>query len=265
MNIFAPLFFASIGLSINFAANFNFPLILAVFTLACLGKILGCTIGARMGGMQNNESLAVGFGMNSRGAMEIILGLLALQYGVIQEQLFVALVIMAIGTTMISGPMMEWILREKKPLSLKTLLEPETFIHALEGATRQEIIMELSRKAALATGIEDIRIYKEVWAREEIMGTALGSNIAVPHARLIEVKNPVVVAGICHEGIDFNAVDGEPARLIFLILTPARDQGAQLQILSDIATTFRDAETRHDAIHAEDYEEFMQALDRQTV
>ncbi|MBA3704747.1 MAG: cation:proton antiporter, partial [Bacteroidetes bacterium] len=59
-----------------------------------------------MGGMTKRESLAVGFGLNARGAMEIILGTLALSAGLIDEKMFVALVVMALLTSMISGPLM---------------------------------------------------------------------------------------------------------------------------------------------------------------
>jgi len=260
MNIFAPLFFAFIGLRINFATNFNLPLVLVVFILACAGKILGCSLGARWGGLSGKESLAIGFGMNARGAMEIILGLLALKYGVIHENLFVALVVMAIGTTMISGPVMEWIIREKKPLKLKHLIKPSGFKADLVSSNRSDVIMELAELAAKETGIETERLFKEVWNREKIMGTALGGGIAVPHARLIEVRTPVVILGRSENGIDFDAIDGAPAKLIFLILTPTRDQGAQLQILADIARVFTNQKARTTAFQSRDYTSFMNSI-----
>ncbi len=106
-NFFAPLFFVSIGLKVNFIENFN-PLIVAiVLVLAFVGKVLGATLGARLGGMTRNHSLAVGFGMNARGAMEIILGTLALNAGLISKPIFVALVIMALITSLTSGPIMK--------------------------------------------------------------------------------------------------------------------------------------------------------------
>lgn len=109
--IFAPVFFASIGLKLNFLIHFDFPLVVTVLTIACVCKLAGGTMGARWGGMPLREAWAVGFAMNSRGAMEIILGLLALEAGVIEQQLFVALVTMAIVTSMISGPAIRLILR----------------------------------------------------------------------------------------------------------------------------------------------------------
>jgi Kef-type K+ transport system membrane component KefB len=110
-NIFAPLFFVSIGLRVNFIANFDAVLTLVVIAIAFTGKIVGSGMGARLGGFTWRESLAVGFGMNARGAMEIILGLIALENNLINEKVFVSLVIMALVTSMTSGPLMKWILK----------------------------------------------------------------------------------------------------------------------------------------------------------
>lgn len=108
-NIFAPLFFVSIGLKVDFVGNFNLNISLIILAIAIVGKVAGASIGARLGGFTARESLAVGFGLNSRGAMEIILGTLALQAKLINEQIFVALVVMALTTSLMSGPMLKWV------------------------------------------------------------------------------------------------------------------------------------------------------------
>jgi Kef-type K+ transport system membrane component KefB len=110
-NIFAPLFFVNIGLKVDFLTNFNLPLTVLLLVLAFMGKLIGCSISTRISGFTWRESLAVGFGMNARGAMEIILASLALQAGLIHENLFVSLVIMALVTSMIGGPAMKWLLK----------------------------------------------------------------------------------------------------------------------------------------------------------
>jgi Kef-type K+ transport system membrane component KefB len=107
MSFFAPLYFVSIGLRANFATNFDLPLVLLVLIVACVGKIGGAGLGARLGGMNLRESVAVGFGMNARGAMEIILASVALEAGLIDKRVFVALVIMALITSMLVGPVMK--------------------------------------------------------------------------------------------------------------------------------------------------------------
>ncbi|MBX2897583.1 MAG: cation:proton antiporter [Cyclobacteriaceae bacterium] len=111
-NIFAPLFFVAIGLKVNFVENFDLALTLAIIAIAFAGKIIGSGLGTRLGGFGWRESMAAAFGMNARGAMEIILGLVALENGLINEKVFVSLVIMALVTSMSSGPLMKWMLRK---------------------------------------------------------------------------------------------------------------------------------------------------------
>lgn len=107
-NIFAPLFFVSLGLKVDFVNNFDPVLVTVVLVIAVFCKLFGASLGAYMGGLTKRESLAVGFGLNARGAMEIILGTLALNAGLIDEKMFVALVVMALITSIISGPMMRY-------------------------------------------------------------------------------------------------------------------------------------------------------------
>ncbi len=114
-NIFSPLFFVSIGLHVNFVQNFNPLLVGFVLILASVGKIAGSGLGAYFGGYSTRNALAIGFGMNARGAMEIILGIVALQFGLINEQLFVALVVMALVTSISSGPLMKLFYKNEEP------------------------------------------------------------------------------------------------------------------------------------------------------
>ena len=106
-NVFAPLFFVSIGFKVNFIENFDLPLVALVFFLAVGCKVFGAALGGYMGGLTKRESWAVGFGLNARGAMEIILGTLALNAGLIDSKMFVALVVMALITSMMSGPLVK--------------------------------------------------------------------------------------------------------------------------------------------------------------
>jgi Kef-type K+ transport system membrane component KefB len=116
---FAPLFFATIGLRVNFIASFDMLLVLLVLLVATVGKVVGCGLAAWWSGLSFRESGAIGFAMNARGAMEILFGLLGFQHGVISESMFVALVVMAIATSMISGPAMKLFLRLEQPPSAR--------------------------------------------------------------------------------------------------------------------------------------------------
>ena len=101
--IFATLYFVSIGLKANFVANFDLALVAFVLVVACAGKIGGVFLGARLGGKKPHDALMVALGMNARGAMGIVLTTVALEYGLIDQRIFVALVIMALATSVLSA------------------------------------------------------------------------------------------------------------------------------------------------------------------
>jgi Kef-type K+ transport system membrane component KefB/mannitol/fructose-specific phosphotransferase system IIA component (Ntr-type) len=255
--IFAPLFFASLGLKVDIAANFDLQIVASVLVVACVGKLVGCVLGARLIGVERRVAWGIGFGLNARGAMEIILGLLALQAGVIGERLFVALVIMALVTSVMSGPMMQRVLGLRKPQRFTNHITARAFVARMQARTYAEAIRELADAVAAATGLEAEPIARAALAQEERAPSGLVNNLAVPHARLGELTSPVVGVGISRFGIDFDAPDGRLSRLVFLVLTPKADDGAaQSAILADIAMNFKDDALRERALRVESYVEF---------
>ena len=257
--IFAPIFFVSIGLEADFLASFNLPLVLGVLAIAFVGKIAGCYLGARLGRLSVRDGWAISFGMNARGAMEIILGLLALQYGVIQDEMFVALVVLALASSIVSGPMMRLFVTQAKEWRLEDLLLAGSFLPALQGTTRAEAIRELAQTAAAAAGLDAAVVTQAAVARERIMSTGIGHEVAVPHARFDALTKPVLVLGHSPDGVDFDAPDGAPARLVFLLLTPREDAAAQLQIMGQIARLFQEARVR-EMVYEADSVDLVRAL-----
>ncbi len=253
---FAPLFFGTIGLTVDFVENFDLGLVLLVLGIACVGKIGGCTLGARLSGMAIRQSWAMGFGMNARGAMEIILGLLALQFGVINERLFVALVVMALVTSMISGPMMQWVLRQPKRRTLDTYLSPATFCGELYTTEIDEAINMLAQKASSATNLKYEDVFAAVKYREDLMPPGVGSGVAVPHAKIDGVTEPVVAVGLSRPGIDFDHPDGIPSQVIFLVLSSPHDPNSQFEIITEITQLFENGHMRERAIETSSYTEF---------
>ena len=108
-NIFAPLFFISIGIKINFIADFNPTIVGIVVLLGFSTKVIGSYIGSKFSGINTNNSLIIGFGLNSRGSVDIVLSLIALESGLISEEIFIGLVIMALLSSIASGSIMKMI------------------------------------------------------------------------------------------------------------------------------------------------------------
>jgi Kef-type K+ transport system membrane component KefB/mannitol/fructose-specific phosphotransferase system IIA component (Ntr-type) len=258
--IFAPVFFASIGLRVNFATQFDWPLVTLVLILACVGKLVGAYFGARWGGMSTRDRWAVAFAMNSRGAMEIILGLLALEAGVIHQRLFVALVVMAIVTSAISGPLIRLSMRQRQRLRLTTFMSPKNFQLELTATTRFDAIRELIALAAKNTDLNREHVEDLAWQRENIAATGIGNGVALPHARVPQLAQPVVVVGMSDAGLDFDAPDGRLAHVMFLILTPAESPTDQLDLSANIAELFRDQGNLEHVRRAQSYTEFLAAI-----
>jgi Kef-type K+ transport system membrane component KefB/mannitol/fructose-specific phosphotransferase system IIA component len=251
MNIFAPVFFASLGLRVDFVHFFDLRLCVLVFTIATLAKVIGCTAGARFGGLPWKESAAVGFGLNARGAMEIVLALVALDAGLIKEQLFVALVVMALGTSLLSGPVMKRLLYARVPEEeVVALLRRGAFVTALKATTPEEAIYELVRSlgSVLAGVKRDTR--EAVLERERTAPTGLGDEVAIPHAAVEGLLTPVLALGLSRQGIDFDASDGRPARLVFLLLVPVKAYEQEVRILASIARAVFDEQARSAILQA---------------
>ncbi len=235
-NIFAPLFFVSIGLTVNFITNFNFLIVAVILIFAFFGKVIGCGIGARFAGLNKNDSLAVGFGMNSRGAMEIILGILAFQYGLIHANVFVALVIMALVTSVSSAPFMKYFLKVKE--NLLNILSPNLVLFT-NFTDKNEVIKELVNQVSKNLKLNSDQIYREVIERENSIPTGIANYLAIPHAR-VDISRPAIAIAINKKGIDFEASDGTPSRIIFLLLTPKSKNELQLKLLVEIVNKFKD-------------------------
>lgn len=260
--IFAPLFFASIGLRIDFAANFDLALVLLVLVIATLGKVGGCLVAARWTGFPRRDAWAVAFGLNARGAMEIILGLLALQAGLIGEKMFVALVVMALVTSMTSGSLMQRALGRVKPVRFWEHAGPRLFKPFINAASREEAITELAAIAATDPrhALEAQAVAAAALARERLVSSAIGHGVAVPHARIAGIAHPVVAIARSRRGIDFDARDGRPTRLIILLVTPLENTEVQLRLLASVAQACQDETVVARLLNAPDWTEFLAIL-----
>lgn len=101
LGFFGPLFFGWIGFVVRLHPLLNI-FCYVVIAAACIGKIVGCGLGGLVSGLTKRESLAVGVGMNGRGAVELVLAGVGLNYGIITQDLFSIVVLMAFVTTILT-------------------------------------------------------------------------------------------------------------------------------------------------------------------
>ena len=110
MGFFVPFFFAYTGIKVDLTSLHGSALMftLLAVVVACLGKLIGGSIGARFGGLPKWEAIAVGVGLNARGAMELVIAAIGLSIGVLNEATYAIIVLIAVLTTVMTAPLLKF-------------------------------------------------------------------------------------------------------------------------------------------------------------
>lgn len=125
-------------------------------------------------------------------------------------------------------------------MDLGDLIKPEGVIAALPAKTKKQALSELADKAAAMTGIDARQIFDVLMQREKLCSTGFVRGIAIPHGRLPQLKRVVVLFARLETPIDFEAQDGEPVDLVFLLLAPEHAGADHLKALARISRLVRD-------------------------
>lgn len=131
---------------------------------------------------------------------------------------------------------------------------PESKSEALDTAVE---LMAKSEK------IRDIEAYrKQVYAREEESTTGIGEGIAIPHGKCDAVTKPGLAAMVIKNGVDFDSLDGEPVKLLFLIAAPNTKDNVHLDVLSKLSVLMMDEDFSASLCNAASVDEFLAIIDK---
>ncbi|NQV33099.1 MAG: PTS sugar transporter subunit IIA, partial [Phycisphaeraceae bacterium] len=94
---------------------------------------------------------------------------------------------------------------------------------------------------------------KGILDREELMSTGIGLGVAVPHVRLKSIKKPMMAVGVCASDItDYDSIDDQPVRLLFMILAGSHQHALHIKVLARIANLVKDSRFRDNILSARD-------------
>jgi Kef-type K+ transport system membrane component KefB len=127
MAFFIPFFFGYTGIKVDLTTLTGSTLLVAVaaVVVACLGKLIGGTLGARYGGLPRWEALAVGAGLNARGAMELVIGAIGLSIGVLTLPMYTIIVLIAVLTSLMAAPLVRYFVGRAGPAHEGEVVLPE--------------------------------------------------------------------------------------------------------------------------------------------
>jgi len=225
--VMAPLFFGSVCISVDMVASWNSVTVFSIFFLGCLGKLAGGYIGARIGRSDHVQACAIAVCMNSRGAMELILAGVANDVHVIDGQCFVALVFLAIVTSLVPGPMLRFILKRKEQVSFLK------YIKSMTNVDNAPHVMSRRDAAVLMLDAAKCNRYLDSVAQAFDADPHFfpSSRFAVPRVRLPGLHVPVVLFFVSLGGVAMHPESGTPAQIIVLLMLP---EGASPVLEKDV-------------------------------
>ncbi|MSR82713.1 MAG: PTS sugar transporter subunit IIA [Candidatus Latescibacteria bacterium] len=147
-------------------------------------------------------------------------------------------------------------------MTLLDILSPHSVLVGLQGETKEEIIKELVDSLEAGSVFTDReKVLQAVVEREKIMSTGIGDGIAIPHGKSDAVTRLAAALGIHKRGVDFEALDGEPAYVFFLLVSPANVSGPHIKALARISRLLKNDDFKKRLISAADTAEIMRLIE----
>jgi mannitol/fructose-specific phosphotransferase system IIA component (Ntr-type) len=146
-------------------------------------------------------------------------------------------------------------------VTLTELLRPERILIPLEARTKDDLLRELV--AAVASGESEAdreEMLRAVREREAVLSTGIGQGVAIPHGKSPVIGELRMAAGRTTEPVEFDALDGQPVSLFFLLVGPESAAGAHIKALSRISRLIRQDLVRERLVAASSPDEFLGAL-----
>lgn len=132
-------------------------------------------------------------------------------------------------------------------------LQPEDIIPDLTSRQKDQVLAELAAKVEDRNPwLNRAELYEILLERERLGSTGIGDGVAIPHGKVKNAKELVLVFGRSLVGVDFNSLDGRPAQLFFLLVAPDTAAGIHLKMLARISRILKDPATRKRLLNAAD-------------
>lgn len=147
-------------------------------------------------------------------------------------------------------------------MTIRDLLAAESINLNGTPAGKTEALNQCIDLMAKSGKIADVETYRKgVFAREEEGTTGIGMGIAIPHCKSDAVTKAALAAMVVKDGVDFESLDGTPAKIIFLIAAPNTEDNVHLQVLSKLSVMLMDEQFTNSLINAGSVDEFLNIID----
>ena len=139
-------------------------------------------------------------------------------------------------------------------MPLTDLVAPSAILPALKVNSKKQALQELAARAAVLSGQNERAIFEILMQREKLGSTAVGNGVAIPHGKMPNLTRLFGLFARLDRPIDFEALDGQPVDLVFLLLAPEGAGADHLKALARVARLLRDPAIAHNLRASHDAE-----------
>lgn len=137
---------------------------------------------------------------------------------------------------------------------------PNDVLFEMVATEKTAVLKELAAALAVRHALEPRSVFDVFVEREKLASTGIGEGVAIPHGKLAAASRLCGVLGRCQEGVEFESIDGEPARLFFALVAPENSIGLHLKALARISRLLKDSDLREHLLAAEDSQAMYRVL-----
>lgn len=142
-------------------------------------------------------------------------------------------------------------------VKIAEMLDPAAIVAELRGTGKKDVLAELTEALVAANpSLNREEVIRVLLERERLGSTGIGDGVAIPHGKLKHLDRQLIAFGLSRKGVEFDAMDGKPARLFFLLIAPEDAVGVHLKTLARISKLLKAPLVR---------ERLLSALDRQQI
>jgi PTS system nitrogen regulatory IIA component len=140
------------------------------------------------------------------------------------------------------------------------VLQKETILADLKGQNKKGILEELVAPVAEIAGVHQEDLVKVLLERERLGSTGIGGGIGIPHGKMKDLDSLVLGFGLSRKGVDFESLDGKPAHIFFLLITPENSTGLHLKLLARISRILKNEPFKDRLLKASDRDEILSII-----
>lgn len=148
-------------------------------------------------------------------------------------------------------------------MKILDVLLKEAILSDLKANDKKGVLEELVTPVARIAGINHDYLVKVLMERERLGSTGIGEGIGIPHGKVKDLESLVLGFGLSKKGVDFDSMDGQPAHIFFLLLTPENSTGLHLKLLARISRILKNDPFKQRLLHATNRDEIYSIIEEE--